>query len=69
MCRDLGHRIVVVPGHPDYYPRFGFSTELAQNLRGPYSGNTWMALELITGALESVKGTVQYPKAFDVLSE
>jgi putative acetyltransferase len=65
VCREQGHRIVVVLGHPDYYPRFGFSTELAQNLRGPYSGDAWMALELVSGALDGVKGTVRYPKAFD----
>ena len=23
-CRNLGHEIVVVLGHPTYYPRFGF---------------------------------------------
>src|SRR5687767_1467058 len=23
-CREAGHRIVVVLGHPEYYPRFGF---------------------------------------------
>ena len=24
-CRRLGHSIVIVLGHPNYYPRFGFS--------------------------------------------
>lgn len=68
VCREQGHRIVVVLGHPDYYPRFGFSTALAKNLRGPYSGDAWMALELVPGALDGAKGTVRYPKAFDVFS-
>ena len=65
VCRERGKSIVVVLGHPAYYGRFGFSTELAKNLRGPYSGNAWMALELIPGALKGVKGIVRYPKAFD----
>src|SRR5579862_2515829 len=69
LCRERGKSIVVVLGHPAYYPRFGFSTELAKNLRGPYSGQTWMALELIPGALDGVKGMVRYPKAFEILSE
>ncbi|MGA2135999.1 MAG: N-acetyltransferase [Bryobacteraceae bacterium] len=68
LCRERGKSIVVVLGHPAYYPRFGFSAELAKNLRGPYSGNAWMALELVPGALDGVEGTVRYPKAFDVLS-
>ena len=68
LCRARGRSIVVVLGHPQYYPRFGFSAELAKALRGPYSGDAWMALELIPGALDGIQGTVRYPKAFDVLS-
>ena len=68
VCRERGKSVVVVLGHPEYYPRFGFSTELAKNLRGPYSGGAWMALELIPDALDGVQGTVRYPKAFDVFS-
>jgi putative acetyltransferase len=68
VCRERGKSVVVVLGHPEYYPRFGFSTELAKNLRGPYSGDAWMALELIPHVLDGVQGTVRYPKAFDVFS-
>ena len=63
-CQEQGHSIVVVLGHPKYYPRFGFSTKLAENLHGPYSGEAWMALELREGALNGVCGTVRYPEAF-----
>jgi putative acetyltransferase len=67
VCRERGKSIVVVLGHPAYYPRFGFSAELAKSLRGPYAGNAWMALELIPGALAGVRGTVsvRYSRAFD----
>jgi len=68
ICRERGYSIAVVLGHPGFYPRFGFSAELAKNLLGPYSGDAWMALELVPGALDDVKGTVRYPKAFDVFS-
>jgi putative acetyltransferase len=66
-CRQLGHRIVIVLGHPKYYPRFGFSTELAKDLGCPYGevGEAWMALELQPGALTDVRGVVRYPPAFD----
>jgi putative acetyltransferase len=37
-CRQLGKSIVLVVGHPEYHPRFGFSAELAKNLHGPFSG-------------------------------
>src|SRR5262249_2921486 len=47
-CRDQGHRIVVVLGHPDFYPRFGFSVSLAERLSNPFhGGEAWMALELV----------------------
>ena len=46
-CRERGKSIVVVVGHPEYYPRFGFSSESAKRLQSPYSGAAWMALELI----------------------
>jgi len=70
LCRNLGRSIVVIVGHPDYYPRFGFSAELAKALQGPYSNAdaAWMATELVPGALKGVTGTVRYPRAFGVLS-
>jgi putative acetyltransferase len=63
-CRAQGVEVVVVLGHPDYYPRFGFSAELAQHLQAPFSGPAFMALELETGILDGVEGTVHYPNAF-----
>ena len=32
LCRERGKSVVVVVGHPEYYPRFGFSSELAKCL-------------------------------------
>jgi putative acetyltransferase len=56
---------VIVLGHPGYYPRFGFSADLAQKLQSPYAGEAFMALELVPGALSGAQGTVRYPPAFD----
>jgi putative acetyltransferase len=68
-CRARGERIVIVVGHPEYYPRFGFSDVLARPLRSAYSGGrAWMAIELEPGALGQVEGDVKYPPAFDVVS-
>jgi putative acetyltransferase len=64
-CRAADHRIVVVLGHPTYYPRFGFSTKLAEALASPFCGrSSWMALELVPGALDGVVGWVQYAPPF-----
>lgn len=67
MCREQGHRIVIVLGHPQFYPRFGFSAELARPLVSPFSGDAWMAAELVPGALAGVEGRVEYPPPFGVL--
>jgi putative acetyltransferase len=66
-CCARGERIVSVLGHAAYYPRFGFSPELAQLLDGPHAGPEWMALELVPGALDGVSGKVRYPDAFHVV--
>lgn len=64
LLREQGERIVIVLGHPDYYPRFGFSVELARGLMSPFPVDAYMALELEAGALAGVYGKVRYPAAF-----
>ena len=68
LCRGRGKRIVIVLGDPKFYTRFGFSVEMARWLQSPYSGDCWMALELVPGVLNGVSGVVRYPEAFDVFS-
>jgi len=64
-CRAHGHRIAVVLGHPKFYRRFGFSSELALPLESPFgSGDAWMALELVPRALEDIEGHVEYSSPF-----
>lgn len=68
ICKGQGHRIVVVLGHPDFYPRFGFSAKLAERLQSPYgSGPSHMAMELVPGALNGVAGKLVYPPPFNDL--
>jgi putative acetyltransferase len=66
-CREAGHRIVIVLGHPEFYPRFGFSAKLAEPLRSPYSGPAFMAVELVPEALRDIEGEVRYPPPFEAL--
>jgi putative acetyltransferase len=64
-CGEAGHRIVIVLGHPTFYPRFGFWAKLAEPLASPFgSGETWMAVELVPEALIGVAGRVEYPPPF-----
>lgn len=64
VCAERGHTILLVLGHPEFYPGFGFSVEKAARLRSPFAGPAFMTLELVPGALEGVEGEVRYPPPF-----
>jgi putative acetyltransferase len=63
--RAMGVEAVVVLGHVDYYPRFGFSREAAKTIASPYAAlPAFMALELVPGALaDPIKA--DYHRSFD----
>ena len=65
-CRRLGHEIVVVVGHPDYYPRFGFVPAKPKGISCEFEvpNEAWMVLELREGALAGRKGTVKFQPEF-----
>jgi putative acetyltransferase len=65
-ARRLGHEIVIVLGHPEYYPRFGFAPAAPRGVRAPFAvrDEAFMVLELRKGALEGVSGEVEYPPEF-----
>jgi putative acetyltransferase len=69
-CRQLGHSIVVLVGHPEYYPRFGFEPARAYDLEVPFAvpDEAFMALELLPGALNSVRGgKVRFSPPFEMV--
>lgn len=64
VCRTRGERIAIVLGDPRYCRRFGFSATLARNLRGPFEGEAFMALELEANALKGITGELRCSPAF-----
>jgi putative acetyltransferase len=68
-CRALGHRIVIVIGHPGYYPRYGFRSARENGIAAPFTvaDDVFMVLALDPGALDGIQGTVRYPEAFDAI--
>ncbi len=66
-CRRLEHRVIVVLGHPNFYPRFGFEPAQPKGVSAPFPvpEEAWMVIELQPGALSGIRGTVRYPPAFD----
>ena len=68
-CRFAGYECVVVVGHPEYYPRFGFVPASRWGLH--YEGvpdEAFMALELQAGVLETASGRVGFQPEFDAAS-
>jgi putative acetyltransferase len=65
-CRELGFAAVVVLGHPEYYPRFGFVPSVRYGIRSEYDvpDEVFMVLELVPGSLRDTAGTVKYHPAF-----
>ena len=64
----LGHRAVVVYGHPDYYPRFGFrrASELRITAPGGASFDALMARPLVGGGLNGVHGEFHEDPVFEL---
>jgi putative acetyltransferase len=65
-CCDLGYDAIVVVGHPQYYPKFGFLPASRYGLRCEYDvpEDVFMALELRAGALQGTRGLVRYQPEF-----
>jgi len=65
-CCRLGHDIIVVLGHPDYYPRFGFVLARPKGIDCEFEvpEEAWMILELREGALAGRRGTVKFQPEF-----
>ncbi|MCP4203159.1 MAG: N-acetyltransferase [bacterium] len=66
-CGELGFGGVVVLGHPEYYPRFGFAPAVGFGIGCQYEvpDEAFMVLELEPGYLSGVSGEVRYHPAFE----
>lgn len=65
-CSQINAAGVVVLGHPEYYPRFGFLPAIRLSLRSEYDvpDEVFMVRELRKGALEGLSGTIRYHPVF-----
>ena len=68
ILRDRRCPFVVVLGHPEYYPRFGFEPASRYNLRSQWAGvpdEAFMVVVFDKAALQDVAGVVRYRGEFD----
>ena len=65
-CRQADYGIVVVLGHPTYYPRFGFTRASKHGIHWEQEvpGDSFMVMELAPGALEGCTGVARYLPEF-----
>ena len=65
-AKKLGFRSVIVVGHPEYYPKFGFESAAKYGIKSSIDvpSEVFMLIELVKEGLKDVKGTVIYPKEF-----
>ena len=68
-CTEAGYIAIVVLGHPDYYPRFGFVPASRFNIKSEYEvpDEVFMLKELKEAALTGIKGVIQYHEVFKQL--
>ena len=65
-AKRLGFDSVIVLGHAQYYPRFGFQRASTWGIKCPFEApdEAFMAIELRENALKEKAGTVHFPKEF-----
>ncbi|WFP16417.1 GNAT family N-acetyltransferase [Citricoccus muralis] len=66
-ARDRGENLVVVLGHPDYYPRFDFTRASRLGVTAPFEvpDEAFMALAMHP-TQPTPRGEIRYPEAFGV---
>lgn len=66
-CRQTNYGIVVVLGHPHYYPRFGFMSSKPHGIvwERDVPEEVFMVQEVKEGTLAQTQGVVKYRPEFD----
>ncbi len=66
IARTLGHSSIVLLGHEDYYPRFGYRQAADYGIEFPFPvpEENCMVLDLQGNGIQGIKGVVEYPAVF-----
>ncbi|WP_159800767.1 GNAT family N-acetyltransferase [Flavobacterium sp. MK4S-17] len=66
-AEKIGLSAIVVLGHPNFYPRFGFGKASLKGITCPYAGvpnEAFLVKELYDNSLKGISGMVTYSTAF-----
>jgi len=71
IAKDLGHRAVIIFGHPNYYPRVGFrrAGEFGITTSDRKTFDPFMAYPLYDGALDGIKGRYYLAPIYETLTQ
>lgn len=66
-CQLLGYDVVVVLGHPNYYPRFGFVPSVKFGIKSEYAvpDEVFMLFAIAPESLKNQQGVIKYHEAFN----
>lgn len=66
IAKSIGYQSVILVGHPDYYPRFGYKNACEFGISFPFDvpEEACMAVELVENGLKNANGVIEYPKEF-----
>ncbi|WP_336686124.1 N-acetyltransferase [Chryseobacterium bernardetii] len=68
IARKLGYQSVILIGHENYYPKFGYKKTSNFGISFPFEipEANGMAVELVKDGLKNRKGMVKYPREFGI---
>ena len=68
VAKELGYLSIILLGHDQYYPRFGYERADKFNISFPFEAppQNCMALELVEGGLKNAGGLVHYAPEFNL---
>jgi len=67
IAKKMNYNSIVLLGHPNYYPKFGYVRADNFGIELPYDvlKENCMVVELSKNGLKDISGIVEYPKEFD----
>lgn len=66
LAKELGFQSIIVLGHADYYPRFGYERANKYGIQLPFAvrDENCMVVSLTENGLSEMSGKVEYPSEF-----
>lgn len=70
-AKENNFKAIIVLGHKEYYPKFGFTPASAKNISNKFNAppENFMILELLPNALKGISGVAEYAKEFTIIAQ